>query len=136
MINPNLLISVDIKDIDSQIEIVKLLFGKDLDKKELDEKVLEIQDILMVFDILGLSYDVQKIEMIVERFGEMDRELSELRKRSSNGDLFKGIFSDKIDKKDFLRFLMNSTTKKHYQEMEEEIGKRDFKKLMSKIDAL
>jgi len=135
MINhPNLLFNIDIEDVYSQKEIIDQLFGQDLSLEEFMDKIFMAQDIIMIFDIMGLGYDIEKLKMIARSLASMDRELRDLRGRFFDGSLFKGLSPTKINHRDFLDFLMNCAVKQHYDDLEKKIGKRDFKKYMKEID--
>lgn len=128
MINPNLFISVDIDDTETQLEIIKCLYGSKLNAIEINDMLLKVGRIIMLFNNLGLGYDVEKIKEIVLIFDNMDKETYSLWFRLEEGIFSENLSKDGEDEISVFVKLLNKTTKKHLKIVKKKIGKKDYEK--------
>lgn len=128
IIDPNLLISFDPDDYEALEIIAKLYYGNGLSPQELDEKIEEMITIITIFDQLGLSFDVEKIEKIIENMRKQRENTGRIIQKFSMGQL-SFFVPPNMTQLEYLALTLNNVTKKSFSEIEKSIGKRNYKKL-------
>ncbi|PLX20336.1 hypothetical protein C0584_06060 [Candidatus Parcubacteria bacterium] len=126
MINPNLLIAIEHNDIDTQVQMAKLLYGENISVKKLNEILVEMQLIISIFEAVGPNYDLKKVEHIVEVMKESYVETDEIWKRYYDNSLFDNLAYAKLDELNYLCFLINCIVDKHLGIIKKKIGRKDF----------
>ncbi len=128
IIDPNLLISFDPDDHKTLEKVAKLYYGENLTPDELDEKIEEMITIITIFDQLGLSFDVEKIEKIIKNMRKQRENTGRIIQKYSMGQL-SFLVPPNITQLEYLAHILNNVTKKSFSEIEKSIGKRNYKKL-------
>ena len=78
MIDPNLVKGLKEVDFEEHYKLAKKLCGNSASDDDIEEKVKEIQTLIMIVNTVGANYDPQKIKVILDSKKKLDKKHEEI----------------------------------------------------------